>query len=190
MGVYSRPDSPFLWLLLERRKQKALREATDIPKQGGSPEQTKELWRQAREIYNKRMIDLARRRHHLPAALESRTFAAHRAWYSEHVTAHKRGAVRERSMLKQLGAFFDSYELHAIDHAVVLEWRTARMKQVSASTVRREENILKHLIQTAVPKYLETNQLRGLRRIRVAETDTRVLTRAEERRLLEKLRTA
>jgi integrase len=189
LGVFARPDSPFFWLLLERPGQKPIREATEIPKQGGSPEQHKELRRQAQEIYAKRMVDLSRRRHHLPTSLEARTFAAYRAWYTEHVSAHKRGSVRERSMLKQLGAFFDSYELSAIDQALAREWRTARLKDVAAATVRREEAILKHMLTTAVPKYLEANPLHGFRRIRVPDTDTRVLTQQEETRLLKALRT-
>jgi hypothetical protein len=62
------------------------------------------------------------------------------------------------------------------------------LTSVSASTVRREEALLKHLLTTAVPKYLERNPLAGLKRLRVADTDTRVLTHQEEARLLKALR--
>jgi integrase len=189
MGVYERPDSPFLWLLLERPSQKPIREATTIPKAGASQQQTRELVRQATEIYNHRMIELARRRHKLPVDLQARTFAQHRVWYVEHVTASKRSAVRERSMIRQLARFFDRYQLAAIDQSLVLEWRTGRMAQVSASTTRREEIVLKHMLTMAVPKFLDANPLLGQRRIRVAESDTRILSEAEERRLLKALRT-
>lgn len=190
MGVYARPDSPFYWLLLERPGQRPIREATEIPKQGGSPEQQKELRRQAQQIYAARMADLVRQRYKLPSTLPIRTFKAQREWYATHVSAHKRGTTREVSMLKQLGAFFDSSGLTAIDQTLAREWRTWRLQTVSASTVRREEAILKHLLTTAVPTYLDRNPLQGLRRIRVADTDTRVLTRAEELRLLKALESA
>jgi integrase len=187
MGVYERPDSPFLWLLLERHGQKPIREATEIPKDGGSTEGTKEMRRQAQAIYATKMAALARGRYKLPGQHERRTFREHRDWYAAHVSAQKRGTTRELSMLKQLGKFFDGRDLVDIDTELAREWRTARLKEVSASTVRREEALLKHLLTTAVPKYIEANPLQGFKRIRVADTDTRVLTHQEEARLLKVL---
>lgn len=187
MGVYRRRDSKFWWLWLERPNQPAIRESSEIPLAGGSPEQDKELKRQAQEQYAARMVELARRRHRLPATTEARTFALHREWYSEHVSTHKRGVTRERSMLKQLAAFFDDCELADIDVELAREWRTQRLTEVSASTVRREETILKHLLSTATPKYLDHNPLARLPQLRVAGTDTRVLTTDEETRLLHAL---
>lgn len=160
------------------------RESTRIPIDGGTPNQTMANRRQAQAVYAARMGDLARRRHRLPMAVEGRTFAQQRLWYATNVTAQKRGAVREASILKQLGAFYDAYELSAIDPALVREWRTHRLAKVSAATVDREEAVLKHLLATAVPKYLDRHPLAGLAGLRVARTDTRILTTDEETRLL------
>lgn len=187
MGVYKRPDSPFWWILIERPPHKAVRLSTRIPIDGGSLMQTKANRQQAQEAYATQMADVARHRFHLPGETAARTFKQHREWYAEHVSTQKRGTTREISMLIQLGRHLDPRELAEIDHAVAREWRTARLREVSASTVRREEALLKHLLTTAVPKYLERNQLTGLKRIRVADTDTRVLTEDEERRLLRAL---
>lgn len=184
MGIFERPDSPFLWLWLERPGRKGLREATTIPKDGGSPDGNREMRRQAQAIYAVRMAEIARGRHKLPGGGERRTFRQHREWYAQHVSAEKRGTDREVSMLRQLAAFFDGRDLRDIDQELAREWRTARMREVSASTVRREEALLKHLLTTAVPKYLDANPLAGLRRVRVVDPDTRVLTHDEERRLL------
>lgn len=181
MGVYRRPDSIFWWMAFEGT---AIRESTKVPIDGGSPAQGKELRRQAQAIYATRMAAIAANRHHLPAALEARGFADQRAWYTAHVTPQKRAAANERSMLGILGRFFDAVELGAIDQALVREWRSSRLATVSASTVRREEAILRHVLSTAVPKYLVRSPLAGLPSLRVAKTDTRVLTRAEEARLL------
>lgn len=189
MGVYQRPDSPFWWILLERPHTRQLRESTGIPTDAGSPAQNKELRRQAQEVYATRMADLARVRFKLPTALTRRTFAAHRLWYAEHVTPTKRGIPQERSMLRQLGAYFDPVDLHAIDRDRVREWRTWRRQRVSDATVTREEALLKHLLTTAVPTYLEANPLVGLPTLRIPGTDTRILSPAEEQRLLKACRT-
>lgn len=190
MGVYKRPDSPFWWVLIERPGSRAVRFSTGIPIDGGSLGLTKSNRLQAQETYATQKSDLARRRFSLPGATAARSFTDHREWYAEHVSSTKRGYRRERSMLKQLGAFFDAYDLAAIDQELAREWRTHRLKVVSASTVRREEEILKHLLTTAVPKYLEHSPLKGLKGLRVAATDTRVLTTDEETRLLKALTTA
>lgn len=187
MGVYQRKDSPFHWLLLERAGRKPIRESTHIVVDGGSPPINKEQRRLAQEAYAKRMADLARLRFRIPAPLADRTFKDHRAWYELHVTSTKRGIQGERSMLKQLGVHFDPRELQEIDQTLVREWRTVRKRKVSDSTVAREEALLKHLLTTAVPKYLDKNPLAGLKGLRVAKTDTRILTHDEEDRLLKAL---
>lgn len=187
MGVYTR-DSPFYWMLLERPRQRPHRESTGIPIEGGSPAQNNELRRQAQAIYAARMVDLARLRFKLPTALTRRTFAQQRAWYADHVSPTKRGTVQERSMLRQLGRYFDRYELRDLDRPRAQEWRTWRRGQVSDATVTREESLLKHLLGLAVPTYLDANPLTGLTKLRVPDTDTRILSPAEEARLLKACR--
>jgi integrase len=189
LGVYTRPDSPFHWMLLERPHQRPYRESTGIPKDGGSPEQNKELRRQAQAIYAARMTEFARLRFKLPTTLTRRTFAEQRVWYAEHVSTTKRGTVKELSMLRQLGKYFDPIDLAQIDQACAREWRTWRLGTVSAATVRREEEILKHLLTTSVPKYLDASPLAKLPHLRVVGLDTRIFSPDEERRLLKKART-
>lgn len=154
---------------------------------GDTPEDRAKSRQLAEQVYHTLMADKARKRFGLPRDAPRRTFADHRAWYAEHVSTHKRGTDRELSMLVQLGRFFDRDQLTSLTPTRVREWRTWRLAQVSASTIRREEALLKHLLTTAVPEYLESNPLTGMRRVRVADTDTRVLTRDEERRLLDVL---
>lgn len=171
-------------MLLERAGQKPIRESTQIPIDGGSPPANKELRRQAQEIYAARMGDLARRRAKLPVAQDSTSFAHYRVWYAKHVSAHKGGVDKELSMLRKLGEFFDRYDLVAIDRPLTQEWRTWRRRSVKASTVNREEEILKHMLNQAVGKYLESNPIAGMTRLRTVDTETRILTAAEERRVL------
>lgn len=181
MGIYRRPDSPFWWLLLERAKRKPIREATKIPFDGGGvPELTKELKRQAQEAYATRMGELASGKPKLIA----RTFEEHRLWYAEHVSAHKRSGEHETSALVRLGRFFDTYDLTAIDHALVREWRTQRLTSAQPVTVNREEWTLRHVLATAIPKYLQHHPLKGLRSLRTQRKDVRIVTPDEEARIL------
>lgn len=186
MGVYTRVDSPFFWLLLERPNGKPIRESSGIPIDGGSPDQNKELRRQAQQVYAARMTDLARLRFKLPTDLKRRTFAQHRVWYLEHVTARKRGKRTETSMLRRLAQYFDRYDLQDITYEVAREWRTWRLQDVTVATVTREEEVLRHLLTTAVPTYLDKNPLAGLTKLRIPGRDTRIFTPQEERRLLAK----
>jgi len=186
MGVIVRKDSKYFWLLLERPHQRPIRESTRIVKDGGSIQGDKDMRALAQQAYATRMADIARLRFKLPGTHQARTFKAHRDWYAEHVTPTKRGTT-ETSMLKTVGKFFDAYDLRDIDQRLVREWRTLRLKTVSNASVVREEGLLKHVLTTAVPKYLEANPLAGFARLRVPDTDTRILTVDEERRLLKAL---
>jgi integrase len=184
MALYSRPDSPFYWLWLERPHQRGLRENTRIPVDAGTPERRRENRRLAENVYSVRMADLARDRYDLPVERPRINFAAYRAWYLAHVSAHKRSDAREASVLRQLGATFDAWELHSITRAQILEWRTNRAEQVAASTVNREADLLRHVLSTAIPEYLEANPAGNLRHLRVPERDLRLLEPDEEARLL------
>lgn len=186
VGVFTRPDSPFYWVWLEGAAQPRVNTRIPIGKNEFVRQENRKL---AEQTYHALMGDLARKRFQLPIDRPVCGFRTHREWYATHVSTQKRGTGRELSMLKQLGAFYDQKDLTAIDKPLAIEWRTARLKEVSASTVRREEALLKHVLTTAVPKYLERNPLAGLARLRVATCDTRILSTAEEDALIATLQT-
>ena len=184
MAVYGRPDSPFFWLCLERPLRRPIRESTGIPVDGGTPEQTRLNRRLAQEAYAARMGDLARQRYALPVDKPTITFAQHAAWYLEHISSQKRNQVREASMLRQLGKYFDDRQLDEITKNDAHEWRTARRQQVAPGTVNRELILFRHLMGRAIPKYLDANPLSGMGDLRVPEQDVRTLGANEETRLL------
>lgn len=184
MGVFEKKGSPHWHVWIDGARKPRIN--TKIPI-GETADDRKKSRRLAEQVYYQLMADRAKQRFGLPRELPARSFIEHRAWYADHVSALKRGTDRELSMLKQLGLFFDEDQLTDIDQARVREWRAWRLQAVSASTIRREEALLKHVLTTAVPTYLTANPLTGLARVRVADTDTRVLSRDEERRLLEAL---
>lgn len=181
MGVYARLDSPYWWMLIERQGQPALRKSTGIVRDGGSPVQDKEQRRQAQAIYVKALHDA----HTALPRKPPQTFRQWATWYESHVVAHHRGAKTEGSMVGRLVAHFGPYQLAVIDAALVREWMTTRATVVSRSTVNRELDLLKAMIRSAVPKYLDATPLGDVRRFRLAESEPRVLSVEEEARLLD-----
>lgn len=183
MGVYQRKDSPFWWLLIEGT---SIKESTGIPVDGGSTAQSTELRRQAQAIYAVRKLNAVKSGQGFTVATPVIGFKDFAAWYVTHYAAHHRGATRETSIVRQLSRYFDRFDsLALITDAAAKEWMTWRKAQVQPSTVNRELDVLKQVMKAAVPKYLPTNPMTGLRRFRLKEAEPRVLTREEEQRLLE-----
>lgn len=60
MGVYTRSDSPWFWLFLERKGLPGIRESTRLPARHANNWDQKDLRRRAEELYVARMADLAR----------------------------------------------------------------------------------------------------------------------------------
>lgn len=182
MGLFTRPDSPYWWMWIEGT---TIRRSTGVPRKGGSPTQERELKRQAEEIYAAKKAEEAKRAAGLIRTKPVISYTTYAAWYETHHADHHRGADKERSILRQLALYFGSVgNLEDIDADAVKEWMTWRKHQVAEGTVNRELDVLKQLLSTAVPKYLDASPIAGLRRFRVDETEPRILTHDEEDRLL------
>ena len=190
MGVYTRRNSPFYWIVFGPPGGCRTFESTRIPIDGGTPAQTKRHKQLAQQAYATRMADLARERYQLPTARPRITFASYRAWYVTHITSQKRGQRAERSLLRQLGQYFDDRYLDAITREDIFEWRTQRgeervgARRRAPGSVRRELGLLKHLLGTATPKYLAANPAAGITPPRSPNQEPRILSRDEEARLL------
>lgn len=170
-------------MAIERKGQRPLRRSTGILKHGGSPAGDKVQWEKAERVYA-----LEKSRHVLGLVSPDKPiigFPAWVLWYDQHVTSHQRGASKERSILKQLSAHFDRFDSIAdIDAHAAEEWKSARKKEVAPATVNRELDVLKALLNKAVPKYLARSPLGSVRRFRRVESEPRVLEPEEEDRLL------
>src|SRR4051812_21971527 len=108
MGVYEKRGSKMWHVWVDGAPRPRVN--TKIPI-GEDAEARKKSRKLAEQVYHTMMADKARHRFGLPRQLPARSFAQHRAWYAEHVSSMKRGTDREVSMLNQLGAFFDNYQL-------------------------------------------------------------------------------
>jgi integrase len=192
MGVYTRADSPWFWLYLERASGRGVKERTRIEVDAPTAAERKRQRELAEEAYRVRMGELARGTYELPGSRPDIGFAAFADWYETHVTAQQAGADRERQILKRLRADFGALPLSAVTRDRVREWMTERAAAVAVGTVNREVDLLKSMLREAVPKYLAASPIVKLRRLSPkteAGTDEdddtiRVLTRDEEVRLL------
>lgn len=94
-----------------------------------------------------------------------RTFSDAAAKYEREVSANKRGKVWEVRRLGALVAHFGAAPLGSLDAPDMAAWRDARLKTVTASTVVREANLLKHLLHTARDewRWIEHDPFRGVK---------------------------
>lgn len=179
MGVFVRPDSPWYWLYLETSRQK---ERTDI-RIGTTTAQRTDSKRLALDRYHQRMNELAARLYKLPSALPAIRFRKYAEDYQTTIALRK-GAERERELLKTLIVFFGDDLLTAIDQDRARQFMIARTAKVSARTVNREVALLKMMLRDAVPKYLSESPLVGMKHLPTITPRRRLMTEAEERRLL------
>jgi integrase len=117
----------------------------------------------------------------------------------DHADLHKRSAKRDREILKTLNRFFGAAILHEITPHRIEQfkrdrlngtWRAFKQKRsakpVKPGTVNRELDTLKSILSKAVEwKYLVDSPARGVKRFRLQNRRTRILSVDEQRRLLE-----
>lgn len=177
MGVYRRPDSPYWWLWLETGSQR-MRTAILI---GDDKKASRAA---ALEIYHAEMLQRGQTKHGLHVEKPAITFQKHADWYEVTISRHKRGKEREADILAQLARTFGPLPLVDVTKAAVQDWMNTRRRTVAASTVNRELDLLKHVLASAVPKYLTESPIVGLRRLRPLPTKTATLTPKDETKLL------
>lgn len=183
MGVFTRPDSPWYWLWLETAPPGQQKEKTAI-KIGTTVTHRHESKQLATAVYHRRMNDLAARIHRLPLSLPAIRFEVYAARYVRDVIAHQRGHERATEIVKQLVKGFGRELLSTIDRERVQLYMTVRRATVSATTVNREIDVLKGMLRDAVPKYLEASPIAGMKRLAVVKPKRRLMSFAEERKLL------
>lgn len=78
-----------------------------------------------------------------------RTFADAADRYLSEVSSKKRGAKWEARRIATFVDYFGKRPLGDLDAPDMAAWRDSRLKTVTASTVQREANLLKHILHTA-----------------------------------------
>lgn len=186
MGLFTRPDSPFYWALLEGTGRRKIN--TRVPHAALTSEGRKALKIAAEAIYHQHMVNLAKRGVGLPVET-SVTFEQYATWYDTHVISTHRSARSERSTLGRLRAFFGPTLLPDIRPSLVSEYEAVRLKTVKRSTVNQEIAMLRAMLRKAEGEHFETSPLAKLRLKRQRLAPKRTITAAEEAALLTALRT-
>ncbi len=188
MGIYRRKDSLFWWMRLDGVNRRL---STKVLVDADTAIERQRQRESAEAIYRAHMTDLARLRHDLPPHLETPgvTFQTFSEWYDTHVIPTHRGVERERELLKVLRSQLAHLELSAITRDVVQEYRSTRLAaKKRPGTVNREVALLKSILREASHAgHLKVSPLVGMPMLRTTRRPKRVLTTAEEGRLLEKL---
>lgn len=169
-------------MLLERPGQKPVRISTKILVQASSKAQTTENRRLAEAAYDALMGDLARQRFKLPSTAPPRTFHQQATWYLQHKTPTHRGADRERRRIAQLAFHFAYTALEDISPTRWTEYAAKRLTKdgVSVNTVGNELTVMKAILTSAVPEWLEANPLATVKRKKDKLPAKRTIARDEE----------
>lgn len=93
------------------------------------------------------------------------TFAEAAERYEREITPTKKGAKWERSRLASMAEHFGGIRFGEMDAPHIAGWRDARLKTVTASTVVRESNLLKHLLKVARDewRWMERDPFKGVK---------------------------
>lgn len=201
MGVYTRPDSAYYYLLLNGYTDghgNPLREKTSVRKDADTALQRRDDRALAEQLFYARMHELAREGGGGVIKREKIAFDTFLDWWETHKLPQRRGREREALVLPRLRAAFGRRLLSSIDRHAAEEYITERLatptvirqgehtRSVTAgpNTVNREVDLLKTILQSAVPKYLEASPLYGMKRLRTVTPKRRLMTEAEESQLL------
>jgi integrase len=192
MGVYARPNSPYWWMKVSRPGQKPLYASTGVLVEGSTKWLRDQQRQTAEEIYATQVMNLARGRFGLPTDRPAITFSEFAAWYRQHKVPQHRGQERDLEMLDRLESFFGHDDLTTVTRARVDEYLTKRTQvdKKKASTGNREIDLLKSMLVAAVPEYLPSSPIAGMKRLRTTKIKKRFLSAEEEDRLLEALNPA
>ncbi len=186
MALYIRKGSPYWWVdIVPPDGGRRIQQSTKIRHTASTPALRREAKRLAERVEHEYHLKAAKRLHGEVDPKPAASFSAFADWYEANVTAHHRGAAREREILENLRRHFGRRFLADLAAADILEWMTRRRKDVRASTVNRELDVLKHLLAAAVPTYLEASPAAHIKRLRAEKRAMVVLSPADEKKLLE-----
>jgi len=189
--LYARPDSNNWSMNLYTPTGERIQRTTGIPKQGASKEQTIELRKRALAIAVKRQAEMSEAKHGI-VARQAITLADFLVWYRENITINKRSKYNERLVIDKIlrdrtlvgdRPLVDRL-LTEITSNDIVEWRTARLQAVKASTVNRNVELLRGVFRKAMPKYLAANPCDDVERIDEEPTTATVVSPENEDKLV------
>ena len=154
--------------------------------------------RQAKDIEARERARILEGRHGIRRQPDITFRAFAEIYLRDHAALHKRSVDRDREILKTLNRFFGAVILHEITSHRIEQFKRDRLngtwrafkqrrpaKPVKPGTVNRELDTLKSILSKAVEwRYLVDSPARGVKRLRLENRRTRVLSVNEQRALL------
>src|SRR6185295_1085988 len=174
---------------------------------GFTATERKDSLEKAKKVYHAAELKAGLLLNGQPAPADPLTFRTFAAWYELHEIPQHRGAYRERQILPRLVEAFGDVLLTEMTPALVIEWRTTRLKTPTRvahyggpkgkphtfpaptpRTVNREVGLLQQIMTAAVDAgHLTASPLTGLADLAAAPIRRRTMGLDEERRLLPEL---
>jgi hypothetical protein len=153
----------------------------------------------AKDIESKERTRIRKGRHGIRRQPDITFAQFSKTYLTDHADLHKRSADRDREIIRVLNRAFGSLILHEITAHRIEQFKRERLtgrwrahgakggsKPIQPATVNRELDTLKSVLSKAVEwgKLLES-PARNVKRLKVDNRRTRILTEDEQRRLLE-----
>lgn len=188
MAVFTRPDSPWFWMLLEGTGRK--KEKIGIRRDASDPDIRKDNRAAAEAIYHARMVQLANQRAGLPVNTK-RTFTEQADWYEQHIIPTHKSQQGELSLLKGLRKEFGTMRLSDIRTARVREFEAKLLtakKPNKTETIYRKVSVLRAVLSSASGEYIDVSPLESHTQKRTKYLPKRTITATEEPGLLKALK--
>ncbi len=177
MGIYSKKgkDGKLCWYIDYYFDGKRIRESVGT---------SKTLAEKALAV---RKAEILQGKYNFKTKLKSPFFENFTPDYLEYSKAHKRSYRRDVDIIKALMPYFKGYRLSQITPEMIEKYKLGRVKMVAKSTVNRELDTFSSLFNRAIEwGKTETNPLKIVKDFKVDNRKERILSKEEEKRLLEK----
>jgi len=132
-----------------------------------------------------RRAEIIQNRFHLMPKKSIPTFEEFAKRYLKLVTEHKRGSRNERYRVQKLAEYFGRIRLCDLTLLDAERFKAKRAKEAQPATVNRELDNLKHMMTKAREwRFLRDNPFADVKLLPVPNRPERILTEAEEKKLL------
>lgn len=180
MGTYKKSNRWYIDYYLPNGKRK--REAVSI--EGVDPSRINR--EQAKKALSIRKAEIAQGKFDIAKTKNPWSFSKLADRYLEYAITNKRAWQRDELSLKHLRNFFKGKTLQQITPWLIEKYKSERQREVNKSTVNRELDTLRHMLNMAVKwKMIEESPYKGIRHFKVNNSNLRILNEEEFRKLYE-----
>lgn len=188
VALFKKPKSPYWWLdITPRDGRPRVRQSTGVRHDAATAELRKQNRHLAEIKLHEKYTELATS--HIIGKepgpkLTPITMKDYGAWYAEHHSAHNRGGDREMYRIAKFVKQWGSRQLASLTPQDIQEFLSSRLKVVKPLTVREDASQLRRMLKRAIPKYLNSSPMEGLKLPKGVSRPRFVLSKADEGKLL------